>query len=48
MKLEGRGRSSDYVHTVTEVYREAADAWLAGEYTDDKIAGWYERLENCF
>ena len=48
LKLEGRGRSSDYVHTVTEVYREAADAWLAGEYTDDKIAGWYERLKTVF
>ena len=48
LKLEGRGRSSDYVRTVTEVYREAADSWLAGEYTDDKIAGWYERLKTVF
>lgn len=48
LKLEGRGRSSDYVHTVTEVYRQGADAWLAGEYTDDKIAEWYERLRTVF
>ena len=48
LKLEGRGRSADYVRTVTEVYRQAANAWLAGEYTVDKISGWYERLETVF
>ena len=48
LKLEGRGRSADYVQTVTEVYRQAVDAWLADEYTGDKIAGWYERLEGVF
>jgi U32 family peptidase len=48
LKLEGRGRSADYVHTVTEVYRQAADAWLAGEYTDDKISEWFERLKTVF
>ena len=48
LKLEGRGRSSDYVHTVTEVYRQGADAWIAGEYTDEKIAEWYERLKTVF
>ncbi|MDD5597537.1 MAG: U32 family peptidase, partial [Victivallaceae bacterium] len=48
LKLEGRGRSADYVHTVTAVYREAADAWLAGEYTDAKISAWLERLKTVF
>ena len=48
LKLEGRGRSADYVRTVTEVYRQAANAWLAGEYTVDKISGWYKRLETVF
>ena len=48
LKLEGRGRSADYVQTVTEVYREGADAWLAGEYTDDKISEWVERLKTVF
>ena len=28
LKLEGRGRSPEYVKTVTRVYREAVDAWL--------------------
>jgi U32 family peptidase len=48
LKLEGRGRSADYVQTVTEVYRQAADTWLAGEYTDDKISEWIERLKTVF
>ncbi len=48
LKLEGRGRSADYVQTVTEVYRQAADAWIAGAYTVDKISGWYERLKTVF
>ena len=48
LKLEGRGRSADYVRTVTEVYRQAADAWQAGEYSDDKIAAWIERLKTVF
>ena len=48
LKLEGRGRSADYVRTVTEVYREAADAWLTGKYTDAKISEWLERLKTVF
>ena len=48
LKLEGRGRAADYVQTVTEVYRQAADAWLADKYTDDKIFEWYERLKTVF
>lgn len=48
LKLEGRGRSADYVQTVTEVYRQAADAWCAGEYTDAKTAEWFERLTTVF
>jgi putative protease len=48
LKLEGRGRSADYVQTVTEVYRQAVDAWLADKYTDDKISEWYERLKTVF
>jgi U32 family peptidase len=48
LKLEGRGRAADYVQTVTEVYRQGADAWFAGEYTDDKISEWIERLKTVF
>lgn len=35
LKLEGRGRSADYVYTVAKA--EAAVAWAAGAYTPEKI-----------
>ena len=30
LKLEGRGRSPEYVKTITAVYREAVDYWFEG------------------
>ena len=40
LKLEGRGRSADYVHVVTSCYNEAIDAYLEGTYTHEKVEGW--------
>lgn len=48
LKLEGRGRASDYVYTVTKVYRDAVDAYQAGTYTEEKIAAWKESLLSVF
>ncbi len=48
LKLEGRGRSSDYVRTITEVYGEAAAACQAGSFTPEKTAAWMTRLESVF
>jgi putative protease len=48
LKLEGRGRSADYVFTVTQCYREAIDAWKEGTYTKEKVEGWMKRLETVF
>jgi U32 family peptidase len=48
LKLEGRGRSPDYVHTVTKTYREAADAYLEGTYTKEKAKKWKTELEKVF
>lgn len=48
LKLEGRGRSESYVSTVTSVYREAAQACLAGEWSPEKVAAWEERLSSVF
>ena len=48
LKIEGRGRSADYVRTVTECYREAVEAIAAGTYTDERIAGWRKRLATVF
>jgi len=47
-KIEGRGRSADYVFHTTKCYREAVDAVLAGTFTQDKVNAWTERLENIF
>ena len=48
LKLEGRGRSADYVHVVTSCYNEAINAYLEGTYTPEKVEGWKERLATVF
>ncbi len=48
LKIEGRGRSADYVRTVTECYREAVASIAEGCYTQEKIAAWTERLRSVF
>ena len=53
LKIEGRARGAEYVHTVVSCYREAVEAWQAGEYTDDavilpKIEDWNTRLARVF
>lgn len=48
LKLEGRGRSVDYVHTVTKCYNEAIDAYLEVTYTKEKIENWKTQLATVF
>jgi len=48
LKLEGRGRSPEYVKTVASVYREAVDAWFAGEYTQERIDQWNKKLATVY
>ena len=48
LKIEGRGRSPEYVKTVTQCYREAADAYLEGTYTKEKIAEWDKILASVY
>lgn len=48
LKIEGRGRSADYVYTTTKCYREAIDAYVEGIFTSEKIADWKERLSTVF
>ena len=48
LKIEGRGRSADYVRTVTECYREAVEAIADGTYSKEKIDGWMQRLATVF
>ena len=48
LKIEGRGRSADYVKVVVECYREALDAIANGTYTQERIAEWTARLATVF
>lgn len=48
LKIEGRGRAPEYVKTVTQCYREAADAYLEGTYTKEKIAEWDKKLASVY
>lgn len=48
LKIEGRGRSADYVYTVTKCYREAIDAIREGSYNPEKIEDWKTRLATVF
>ncbi len=48
LKLEGRGRSADYVRTVTKCYRDAVDAYYDGTYTQEKIDEWITELETVY
>lgn len=48
LKIEGRGRSVDYVYTVVQCYNEAIESWLNGTYSDEKINNWKNRLSTVF
>ncbi|MBD5237682.1 MAG: U32 family peptidase [Bacteroidales bacterium] len=47
-KIEGRARGPEYVYETVRCYSEAIDAIIAGEFTEEKIAGWEERLRKVF
>jgi len=47
-KIEGRNRSPEYVGEVTSVYREAIDAFFAGELSPDKKNELIETLSGVF
>jgi putative protease len=48
-KIEGRGRSADYVYTTTQCYREAIDSYYKGTYNDkNKILAWKKELATVF
>ncbi|MCB0396405.1 MAG: U32 family peptidase [Flavobacteriales bacterium] len=48
LKIEGRGRSADYVFTATRCYREAVEAINEDTYTPDKVEQWMKDLETVF
>lgn len=52
LKIEGRARSAEYVKTVVACYKEAVQAWEAGEYASEtieqRITEWDQRLARVF
>lgn len=49
LKLEGRGRSADYVATVTRCYRQALDCWLEDKTpTQEMLQEWLQQLRGVF
>lgn len=44
LKIEGRGRSPEYVKTTVACYREAVTSVGNGTYTREKVDGWMKRL----
>ncbi|MGV3528211.1 MAG: peptidase U32 family protein [Flavisolibacter sp.] len=48
LKIEGRTKGAEYVHTVTGCYREAIDAITEGSYTPDKIKAWEAELAKVY
>ncbi len=48
LKLEGRGRSPEYVKTVTRCYQEAAQAVTNNIFTPEKVAEWKKDLEKVY
>lgn len=48
LKIEGRGKSADYVKTVTQCYREAIDCYYEGMYTPKKVEEWMQRLKQVY
>ncbi len=60
LKIEGRARGPEYVHTVVTCYREAVEAWQRGEFPSQdgdtepsaallaKIEDWNTRLARVF
>jgi putative protease len=48
LKIEGRGRSPEYVNTVISCYREAVDSVADGTYSPEKVAEWMDRLKTVY
>jgi len=48
IKIEGRGKSADYVYTVTDCYREALQSLEDDSYTEGKIQEWTKRLSTVY
>jgi len=48
LKIEGRGRSPEYVKMVTQCYHEAIESIQNNTYTHEKIEDWTTRLRSVY
>lgn len=48
LKIEGRGRSPEYVKRTVECYSEAVESYLNGTFTEEKIENWNLRLKEVY
>ncbi|RXK87152.1 peptidase U32 family protein [Filimonas effusa] len=48
LKIEGRSKGAEYVHTVTACYREAINAIQEGTYNTSKVEAWMQTLATVY
>ena len=48
LKIEGRGRSPEYVKTVTRCYSEAVSAYFTGDFTPENLERWDTELATVY
>lgn len=48
LKIEGRGRSAEYVKTVTKCYKEAARSYYERKYSAENIDKWTTELKSVY
>ncbi|ROH97861.1 peptidase U32 family protein [Chryseobacterium daecheongense] len=48
LKIEGRTKGADYVHIVTQCYREAIEAVVDGTFNPDKVIIWKTEMEKVY
>ncbi|MBT8228711.1 MAG: U32 family peptidase [Bacteroidia bacterium] len=48
LKIEGRGRSADYVDVVVRCYKEALASIENNTYSEEKITDWMKRLSTVY
>jgi len=48
LKIEGRGRSAEYVKTVTRTYHEAVEAWQNKQFSQEKVEEWTAELNKVY
>jgi len=48
LKIEGRGRSPEYVKMVTQCYHEAIESIQNNSYTKEKIEEWEKKLRSVY